>query len=563
MASISEIEKLERLRNENPSGLTFAPLAEAYRKNGEISRALELLGPGLELHPDYIPASIVLGRCHLDLGDDPAAEQAFDRVLTLDAENVIALKALSEIAERAARFDDAEQMLERLLAVDRSNEEAMGHLQRVRDSRANASAGRMVPEPMTAEEPSAGEQDEEPVPSPVSEEHVLEEAAPEAPIAEEPVGEEPVAEEVVAEEPAPAEPIAPAPPPAAEPSWRDRVAAWAAAANFPEGSRSTSEEQPQQPEEQEPAAEPEAAPEPAAESEPATEPEPAAEPEPVPEPEPLTELEPVSEPVAELGIELAHEIVLQPTDTNEFQVPSASEALQAGLTSDEPEAVPEPEPLPELEPTAFSQPEEIEPVALEPEPEPEVQPGPEPEPEPVAEPEPEPIVTESIAELYLSQGHRAEALAVYRQLSEQRPDDARLSERVASLTQEVAHVEAERRPVEYAASATGGESVGEFLQRVLQARPGAASQSSAQPETGSPTRPASDALSLGAVFGDEGPAVSPSAPAADGVSFDAFFDAKPGPAPADATRTPEPPANAARDDDDLDQFTNWLQNLKR
>ena len=114
--ALSEIEKLERRYAENPQGLTFAPLAEVHRKNGDVTRALELLRPGLTLHPDYIPASIVLGRCHLDLGDLPAAETAFTHVLSLDGENVIALKALADITERQYRFDEAERWLTTLLS---------------------------------------------------------------------------------------------------------------------------------------------------------------------------------------------------------------------------------------------------------------------------------------------------------------------------------------------------------------------------------------------------------------------------------------------------------------
>jgi hypothetical protein len=127
----SEIEKLERRYAENPHGLTFAPLAEVHRKNGDAARALELLTAGLELHPNYIPASIVLGRCHQDLGDLPAAEAAFAHVLRLDDENVIALKSLADINERLERFDDAGNWLRRLVAVDRSNEEAREQLRRV------------------------------------------------------------------------------------------------------------------------------------------------------------------------------------------------------------------------------------------------------------------------------------------------------------------------------------------------------------------------------------------------------------------------------------------------
>jgi tetratricopeptide (TPR) repeat protein len=84
--ALSEIEKLERRYAENPQGLTFAPLAEVHRKNGDVQRALDLLKPGLALHPDYIPASIVLGRCHFDLGELHSAEAAFTHVLALDGE---------------------------------------------------------------------------------------------------------------------------------------------------------------------------------------------------------------------------------------------------------------------------------------------------------------------------------------------------------------------------------------------------------------------------------------------------------------------------------------------
>jgi tetratricopeptide (TPR) repeat protein len=145
----SEIEKLERRYAENPHGLTFAPLAEVHRKNGDVTRALELLHIGLELHPNYIPASIVLGRCHQDLGDLPAAAEAFAHVLRLDDENVIALKSLADINERQDRLDDAERWLRRLVVVDRSNEEAKQQLQRVEAAREKV--GRSAPAPAVSD----------------------------------------------------------------------------------------------------------------------------------------------------------------------------------------------------------------------------------------------------------------------------------------------------------------------------------------------------------------------------------------------------------------------------
>jgi len=141
----SEIEKLERRYSENPHGLTFAPLAEVHRKNGDVTRALELLRVGLELHPNYIPASIVLGRCHQDLGDLPAAEEAFAHVLRLDDENVIALKSLADISERQDRLDDAEQWLRRLVSVDRSNDEARHQLERIETAKEQGSRAAPAP----------------------------------------------------------------------------------------------------------------------------------------------------------------------------------------------------------------------------------------------------------------------------------------------------------------------------------------------------------------------------------------------------------------------------------
>ena len=60
MAALSEIEKLEARYAENPDGRYFAPLADAYRKAGRVDEAITVVTSGLNQHPDYLSAHIVL-----------------------------------------------------------------------------------------------------------------------------------------------------------------------------------------------------------------------------------------------------------------------------------------------------------------------------------------------------------------------------------------------------------------------------------------------------------------------------------------------------------------------
>jgi hypothetical protein len=181
--------------------------------------------------------------------------------------------------------------------------------------------------------------------------------------------------------------------------------------------------------------------------------------------------------------------------------------------------------------------------------------------------EPEPVMTESMAELYARQGHVADALKVYRVLAAQQPGETKFRDRVRDL--EAAQAPRARK-AGVAAVETGGESVESFFRSLSSARPGlmglaAAAAERGQPSgKGAPTRPASDALSLSAIFGEEPartqPPPSPEAPApaaTDAFSFDQFFG-KPGAAAARPSTE-----SGRRSEEDLDQFHNWLKSLKR
>ncbi len=113
-----EIAKLEALYASNPEGRVFTHLAEAYRRAGELDRAREILERGLQRHPDYPSAHVVLGRVLADQGRDDEAGAAFRRVLDLDPENLIARRSLAETARAAGRDEDALTHYRALLAND-------------------------------------------------------------------------------------------------------------------------------------------------------------------------------------------------------------------------------------------------------------------------------------------------------------------------------------------------------------------------------------------------------------------------------------------------------------
>ena len=219
----------------------------------------------------------------------------------------------------------------------------------------------------------------------------------------------------------------------------------------------------------------------------------------------------------------------------------------------------------------------------EPEPESEPEPEAEPESESDSEPadlparEPELVVTETMAEIFLRQGHRELALAVYTQLSLRDPDNRRLAELAAALSEELAPPAPPPPPEapapRYAAAETGGRSVQTLFGALLSASRPAVATAIHPPafETprragGEPTRPAQEPLSLGAVFGDEAAPAGPASPPSSGgePSFEEFFTAGSS-ADAELPRPPEhdPATAGSQVPEDLEQFNAWLRGLKR
>jgi len=113
------IERYNRARDSR----LFAPLADAYRKNGDVDTAIEILDRGLEKMPHYASAHVILGKCYYDKGATERSKAEFRRVLELDGENLVALKFMGDILLAEDKRAEAAEFYRRILSIDATNAE--------------------------------------------------------------------------------------------------------------------------------------------------------------------------------------------------------------------------------------------------------------------------------------------------------------------------------------------------------------------------------------------------------------------------------------------------------
>jgi tetratricopeptide (TPR) repeat protein len=122
MASSARIDELQKKFDENPRRY-FAPLANEYRKAGELEQAIQICQEYLPQQPGHMSGHIVYGQALYELGRHEEAKAVFETALALDPENLIALKHLGDIARNAGDIKGARAWYQRVLEADPRNEE--------------------------------------------------------------------------------------------------------------------------------------------------------------------------------------------------------------------------------------------------------------------------------------------------------------------------------------------------------------------------------------------------------------------------------------------------------
>jgi predicted Zn-dependent protease len=100
MTDSPRLEELKRRVHRDPASISFAALAEEYRKLGMFAEAIETCRAGLQRHPAYISARVTLGRALVEVGEFDEASVELEQVLRSAPENLAAIRTLADIHRR-------------------------------------------------------------------------------------------------------------------------------------------------------------------------------------------------------------------------------------------------------------------------------------------------------------------------------------------------------------------------------------------------------------------------------------------------------------------------------
>jgi len=179
MANSARIDELRKKFDENPRRY-FAPLANEYRKSGDLAQAVFILEEYLPQQPGHISGHIVYGQTLFELGRDEEAKRVFETALSLDPENLIALRHLGHISRQAGDFDSARSWYQRLLEADPRDaeiEQLLGSLEAAAQAHAAELSRPSQSAPLPPPAPAMAEVDD----SPLQIEHLVQQESPGAP----------------------------------------------------------------------------------------------------------------------------------------------------------------------------------------------------------------------------------------------------------------------------------------------------------------------------------------------------------------------------------------------
>ena len=144
---------LQRRVQSDPAPFVFAQLAEEYRRAGRLSDAVACCRTGLQRHPGYLSARLILARSLSALARWDEAAQEYEQVVAAAPDNLAATRELAEIEEKRGRKADALTYYRRALALARNDRALAAAIERL-SSDAGAAPSATIETPPAVPPPS-------------------------------------------------------------------------------------------------------------------------------------------------------------------------------------------------------------------------------------------------------------------------------------------------------------------------------------------------------------------------------------------------------------------------
>jgi tetratricopeptide (TPR) repeat protein len=129
-----EIERYYEKWKKDPRSRIFAQLADAYRKNGMLDEAIQICLQGLNIHPSYGSARMVLARAYQEKGQDLEAEREFLEIISNDPNNLLANRLLGDLLHKGGRIQQALEQYQRVLKLTPLDREIRETLEKIEAS---------------------------------------------------------------------------------------------------------------------------------------------------------------------------------------------------------------------------------------------------------------------------------------------------------------------------------------------------------------------------------------------------------------------------------------------
>ena len=127
MSAAARIDELKKRYDENPRRF-FAPLANEFRKAGDLDQAIALCQEHLADQPGNMNGHVVYGQALYDAHRYDESHATFEAALTLDPENLIALRHLGDISRANQDYVRAREWYSRVLDADPRNDEILAFI---------------------------------------------------------------------------------------------------------------------------------------------------------------------------------------------------------------------------------------------------------------------------------------------------------------------------------------------------------------------------------------------------------------------------------------------------